>query len=284
MDKTPSSGIDPSQMFASPESAARWAETRAERDERFHEATELMLDLANIQPGNRVLDVAAGTGDQTLAAARRVGPTGYVLATDISPSMLELAAAGARQAGLANVETRMLDARQLDLPPDSFNAAISRQGLMMIPNRAAALTGIRSALRPGGRLAAVVHAAPEKNPYHGLPQTIAAQHCHVETPTTDDPGMFALGSADVLAGTFQEAGFREVTVRSVPHVRRFPTLDALVAELRKGGIAVLRPLLARLSEEEQEATWTEITAAMGQFVTRDGVAVPGEVLVGVGTK
>jgi hypothetical protein len=96
--------------------------------------------------------------------------------------------------------------------------------------------------------------------------------------------MFALGSADVLAGTFQEAGFRQVTVRSVAYVRRFPTLDALVAELRKGGTSVLRPLLARLSEEEQEATWTEITVAMGPFVAGDGVAVPGEVLVGVGTK
>jgi ubiquinone/menaquinone biosynthesis C-methylase UbiE len=283
MDNMPTHGMDHGQTFASAEAAARWAQARAQRDERFQEATEIMLDLANVQPGNRVLDVAAGSGDQTLVAARRVQSTGYVLATDISFSMLELAAAAARQAGLANVETRVLDAQQLDLPPDSFDVAISRQGLMLIPNRAAALTGIYSALRQGGRLAAMVHAAPERNPYHALPLTIAGRRGQDQTPVADDPGMFALGTADVLARTFQQAGFREVTVRSVPYIRRFPTLDALVASLREG-FPVLRPLVARLSEEELEATWTEITTAMSQFVTRDGLAVPGEVLVGVGTK
>jgi SAM-dependent methyltransferase len=242
-----------------------------------------MLDLAHIQPGARVLDVAAGTGDQTLLAAGRVGPEGHILATDVSSSMLELAAAGARQAGLTNVETRVLDAQQLDLPPDSFAVAISRQGLMLIPNRAAALAGIYRVLRQGGRLAAMVHAAPEKNPYHALPLTIAGHRCHEQAPVADDPGMFALGNADVLTSGFREAGFHDVTVRSVAYFRRFPTLDALIASL-KDGFSVLRPLLTRLSHDEQEATWTEITAAMGQYVTRDGVAVPGEVLLGVGTK
>ena len=90
------------------------------------EATELMLDLADLQPGGRVLDVAAGTGDQTVLAAQRVGPTGYVLATDLAAKMLEIAAQAARDAGLTNVETRVMDAQQLDLAPDSFDAAISR--------------------------------------------------------------------------------------------------------------------------------------------------------------
>ena len=108
------------------EIAAAHHRTRQRRTQSHGPATELMLDLADLQPGGRVLDVAAGTGDQTVLAAQRVGPTGYVLATDLAATMLEIAAQAARDAGLTNVETRVMDAQQLDLAPDSFDAAISR--------------------------------------------------------------------------------------------------------------------------------------------------------------
>ncbi len=85
-----------------------------------------MLDLANIRVGSRVLDVGAGAGDQTLAAARRVGATGSVLATDISASMLETTVISARREGLSNVDTRVMDAQRLDVESDSFDAVISR--------------------------------------------------------------------------------------------------------------------------------------------------------------
>ena len=110
------------------------ARGKAHRAEATGPANKLMLDLANLRSGHRVLDVAAGTGDQTLMAARRVGPGGYVLATDISASMLQLAAEAAQGAGLTNVETRVMDAENLDLEPDSFDAVICRMGLMLMPN------------------------------------------------------------------------------------------------------------------------------------------------------
>jgi len=94
-----------------------------------------MLDLAGIALGDRVLDVAAGTGEQTLLAARRVGANGSVLATDIAARMLAGAAEAARRAGLGNVETRVLDARSLDLEPASFDAVVSRLALMLISER-----------------------------------------------------------------------------------------------------------------------------------------------------
>ena len=115
-------------------------------------ATETMLDLAGVDRGHRVLDVAAGAGGQTLSAARRVGPDGAVLATDISPRILEFAAAEARRAGLANVGTHAVDGEDLDVEPGSFDAAISRVGLIYFPDRQGALARIRRALRPGGRL------------------------------------------------------------------------------------------------------------------------------------
>lgn len=110
-----------------------------------------MLDLANLRPGNRVLDVAAGTGDQTLMAAQRVGPTGYVLATDISANMLNLASDAARESGLTNVETRVMDAENIDLDADSFDAVICRQGLMLVSNPHKALVGMRRVVKPKGK-------------------------------------------------------------------------------------------------------------------------------------
>jgi ubiquinone/menaquinone biosynthesis C-methylase UbiE len=115
-----------------------------------------MLDLAGIGSGHRVLDVAAGTGEQTLMAARRVGPHGFVLATDIADRMLAYLDEAARNEGLANVQTCVMDARLLTLESDSFDAAICRLALMLIPERDKALTGIQRALKSGRKFAAVV--------------------------------------------------------------------------------------------------------------------------------
>ena len=102
------------------ETADWWSAAQARRRQIYGAATEMMLDVAAVQPGSRVLDVAAGTGEQTLMAARRVGPTGYVLATDHSSSMLNVAAEAARKEGLKNVETRVMNAENLALDADFF--------------------------------------------------------------------------------------------------------------------------------------------------------------------
>ena len=128
------------------------------------EATEMMLDQAHVGPGDRVLDLAAGAGGQTIAAARRAGDDGAVLATDLAPDILEFAAAQARSAGLSNVATREMDGEQLDLEHASFDAVISRLGLIYFPNQAGALAETRRVLRPGGRVATIAYsnAGPER--------------------------------------------------------------------------------------------------------------------------
>ena len=132
------------------------------------ESTTAMLDAAGVAPGARVLDVAAGAGEQTLEIARRVGPRGYVLATDISPRILELAQHKLRRAGFAEVATRVADAQALGAavgPMDgTFDAAVSRLGLMFCAQPLLALAGMRAALRPGGRFAALVFGPPQGNP------------------------------------------------------------------------------------------------------------------------
>jgi ubiquinone/menaquinone biosynthesis C-methylase UbiE len=245
--------------------------------------TELMLDLAGVGPGSRVLDVAAGTGEQTLPAARRVGPTGFVLATDIAASMLAVAAEGAREAGLSNVETRVMDARSLDLEPESFDAVICRLGLMLIPAREQALLGIRRILKPGGRLAAIVFSSPARNAFVASPLAIARSHAGLSSSITEDPGRFALADPGVLRAVYEQAGFRDVAVHVMPVLRRFPSVAAAV-QYPLDSIPEVAKLLADLTDEGRAAALAEIESVVQQFEAPDGVVAPGEYLIGVGAK
>src|SRR5262245_16994045 len=150
-----------------------WDRGAQARARAFGVATERMLDLANVTQGVRVIDIAAGAGDQALMAARRVGPTGYVLATDIASSMVDLAAAAANRAGVTNVGTRVMDAQRLEVEAESFDAVISRFGLMLIPDPHKALAEIRRVLRGGGKVAAIVFSTPDQCPFLSIPHSIA---------------------------------------------------------------------------------------------------------------
>jgi SAM-dependent methyltransferase len=242
-----------------------------------------MLDLAGVGPGSRVLDVAAGSGEQTLMAARRVGVNGSVLATDIAAPMLAAAAAAAHQAGLANVETRVMDARGLDLEPKSFDAAISRLALMLIPEREKALAGIRHALKPGGKFAAIVISTAEQNPFTALSLAIARRYAGLPPLPFEDPGMFALGDPDRLRSAYEQAGFHDVAVQAVPGQRFFASIAAAVQH-RKDSSPEAVELLAGLSDAERAAAWTEIEEVARGFAGVDGVVEPREWLIGVGTK
>ena len=141
---------DPSEAgrnWASSEVAEQWSRRQARRDKIYGPATEMMFDLARISAGERVLDVAAATGDQTLLAARRVGPNGYVLAVDLSAAMLNVAAEAAREAGLTNIETRVMDSASLDLDAESFDVVICRLGLMLFSDPPKALREIHRVLK-----------------------------------------------------------------------------------------------------------------------------------------
>jgi SAM-dependent methyltransferase len=139
------------------EAAEAWHRWGPTLEQWLGPATEVMLDQANIGTGARVLDLAAGAGGQAIAAARRVGPSGYVLATDISPAILAYAADTVRAAGLENVETREMDGEALDVDDGMFDAVISRVGPIYFPDRQRALREIHRVLRPGGRISAIVY-------------------------------------------------------------------------------------------------------------------------------
>jgi ubiquinone/menaquinone biosynthesis C-methylase UbiE len=243
-----------------------------------------MLDMAAVEAGTKVLDVAAGAGEQTLAAARRAGAEGYVLATDISPSILRFALSAARRAGLSNVETLELDGERHDtLPEASFDAAISRVGLIYFPDQQRALAGIRRALKTGGRFAAVVYSTAEKNPFFSLPVGIIRRRAQLPPPMPGQPGPFSLGGEGVLAKALAQAGFRAVEVRRVESPVRMPSAAECV-RFERESFGALHQMMAAMSESERAETWKEIQAALTTFETKDGFVGPCEMLVGAGTK
>lgn len=273
---------DPAQNYMSSERAAAWERAKGRRQETTGAATEMMLDLAGIRPGHRVLEIAAGTGDLSIMVARRVGASGYVLATDISSAMLSRAEQAAREAGLANVETRIMNAASLELEENSFDAVLCRMGLMLFPQPLQALLSMRRVMKQGGKVAVMVHSAATKNPYHGLPLAIVRRLGNIPPPPPGQPGMFALGGSGVLEKLLDKSGLREVGVQPVAIRRRFSSLVEAIQSMKSN--AVLQDLLQRLSAEEQNRAWTEIEQAMRPFQTTSSFEAPGEVLVGVGTK
>jgi len=247
-------------------------------------ATEEMLTLAGVQPGSRVLDVAAGAGGQTLAAARRVGAKGTVLATDIAPNILAYAAQEARAAGLTNVETKVMDGEQVSLDRDSFDVVISRVGLIYLPDQHKALAHMREVLKPGGRVAAIVYSTAESNKFFSIPVSIIRRRAQLPPPLPGQPGPFSLGSPGALEGLFQQAGFRDVQIRVVPAPLRMPSAAECV-RFERESFGALHQMLSGISgDAERESVWDEIARELRPFQTPRGFEGPCELIIGVGTK
>jgi SAM-dependent methyltransferase len=260
------------------EAADAWHRWEPFLEEWLGPATEQMLDLAGIGPGSRVIDIAAGSGGQTLTAARRA-EGGLVLATDVSERILEFAAFEAREAGLSNVATRTMDGEALDVEPGSFDAAISRLGLMYLPDKHGSLESARSALRPGGRYAAIVFAEPDRNRFFSVPIGIIRRRAELPPPAPGAPGPFsATGIGDLL----EDAGFTDVEVRRVEAPLRMASA-AECAKLERESFGALHQMLAGLPESEREEAWIEVEEALGQFEHDGRFTGPCELLVGAGT-
>lgn len=248
------------------------------------EATERMLDAAAVTDGSRVLDVAAGAGGQTLAAARRAGPSGQVVATDISPTILTYAAKAAAEAGLTNVETAEVDGEDLDsLSAGSFDAVISRVGLIYFPDQQAALRGMHRALRDGGRLAAVVYSTPDRNEFFSLPVSIIRERAQLPAPLPGQPGPFSLGAPGVLEAAFEAAGFRDIEVETVPSPLRLGSAAECV-QFERESFGALHQMLAGVSEADRPAVWSDIEHTLARFEGADGFVGPCELLVASGVK
>jgi len=262
---------------------AAWRRWNPTLDRWYGGVTRHMLDLARIQPGQRVLDIAAGAGEPAVSAAERVGPTGYVLATDISEGIVELARQVARERGLKQIETRTMDGEKLDLPDASFDAVLCRLGLMYMPHPVTALREWRRALRAGGRVAVIVFSTPERNTWGAMPASIIRRRAQLPPPVPGQPGPFSLGGPGVLEGVFRQAGFADPEIHAVP----VPLESGSAAEyvrVAREAFGAFNAMMAQLPAQERESVWSEVEASMRSFESAAGFEVPGECLVGAATK
>ena len=252
-------------------------------EEWLGEATEAMLDMAGVGAGARVLDVAAGAGGQTLAAARRVGAAGAVLATDISSTILGYAEQAARDAGLRNVAVRVMDGEALEVDAGMFDAVISRVGFIYFPDQEAAFGGMRRALRSGGRLAGIVYSTPEANRFFSIPVSIIRRRAGLGAPAPGQPGPFSLGGPGVIEDLYRRAGFSEVEVRRVSAPLRMASA-AECLRFERESFGALHQMLSGLDEPEREDAWDEIERELSQFETSGGFEGPCELIVAAGTR
>ncbi|MBW8314176.1 MAG: class I SAM-dependent methyltransferase [Hydrogenophaga sp.] len=260
-------------------SAPGWNAHTAEIRAWLRPATDAMIDMAGVGPGDAVLDVAAGAGDQSLDIAQRVGPTGCVLATDLSPAILALARDNARLAGHGNVQTLVADGEALPVPPASFDAVVCRLGLMFFPDPQQGLRAMQRALRTGGGICTVVFSRPERNPCIGLLMATALRHAGLPPRNPNQPGgLLSLGQPGLCDQLFQSAGFRQVATTALDAPFRLPTARHYLDFVRASA-SPIQQILGRLEPEAAEAAWADMEERLGQFNTPGGWVGPNELLL-----
>ncbi|MDH6165398.1 ubiquinone/menaquinone biosynthesis C-methylase UbiE [Variovorax boronicumulans] len=248
-------------------------------------ATAAMLSEARLKPGARVLDLAAGAGDQTKDIALAVGPTGEVLATDISPKILDFARGRIEAAGLANVRFAVADAEQPVHAEAPFDAVTCRLGLMFCMNPANALAAAFKVLRPGGRFVALVFGDPANNPCITTMMKVARKHRGLTGSVSPyaEGGLFSLAAPGRLASLLMAAGYVEVTAETLAAPFELPDAAAYVAFVRSSGSPIME-VLAPLDAKARESAWREMEEALEPFRGDQGWLGPNELLLASATR
>jgi SAM-dependent methyltransferase len=242
-----------------------------------------MLDMAHVGEGAHVLDVAAGAGDQTLQAAERVGPTGQVLATDIAPNLLAHCAANARAAGLTNIKTQVADGEELPVLEASFDAVISRVGLIYFPDQRKALRAMHRALRAGGWIGAIVYASADENRFFSVPVSIIRRRASLPPPLPGQPGPFSLGQPGAIEDAFAKAGFRNISTKRISSDLAMASA-AECLRFQKESFGALHQMLAGLDHHGQSEAWSEVEEALRGFEGPKGFVGPCTLIVAAGQK
>ncbi|HEY2259652.1 MAG TPA: methyltransferase domain-containing protein [Solirubrobacteraceae bacterium] len=243
-----------------------------------------MIDRLALQPGQRVLELAAGPGDTGFMALELVQPGGTLVSSDGAEAMLEIARSRARKAGIeSSVEFKLIDLEWIDLETASVDAALCRWGIMLIVDPEAAAREVRRVLRPGGRAAFAVWDVPDRNPWATIPSRALIELGHAEPPDPEAPGMFALAPAEKIQELLQGAGFVEVSVLAVGVERRYERLEQFIQDTTE-----ISPLFGatvrELSESDRAAVQDRIEASAAEYTADDGsVVLPGRSLVAVGS-
>jgi SAM-dependent methyltransferase len=279
-----SAAPDPDEQRA--ELLDRWDEAAAgwgRRAQRMREAgmavSTWMIEQLSLQPGQRLLELAAGPGDTGFLAAELIAPGGTLVSSDATEGMLEVARERARQFGVSNVEFKQLQIEWIDLPTASVDAIVCRWGFMLTLDPAAGLREARRVLAPGGRIALAVWDSAQENPWATIPTDALVQGGYAEPPDRGGPGPFALAEPGVLREMLEEAGFVEVVLESIEVIRSFQSFDEFWEEsldLSPSLSGALEPL----SEEQRDDVRSRARELSQSFTDADlKLRIPGSSLV-----
>jgi enediyne biosynthesis protein CalE5 len=238
-----------------------WRKWSPQIDKGGAPVSERLIELARIAPGDRVLDVAAGYGEPALTAAKHVGPDGEVVATDIAAEMLEFGRERAADAGVTNLRFVEVDASSLDFPEASFDAALSRWGIIFEPEPEATAARIRSFLKPGARMAISSWGTIEHVPMFALTIGTLMQRLQVPPPPPGTPGPLARPTPEAIAALLEGGGFSNVEVEEIDVVFDYSSPEEFVTCLREVA-PPLTALLAQYPDDVQREGWAAITEAV----------------------
>jgi SAM-dependent methyltransferase len=261
------------------EAAAGWVRS-GERVRAFGApVSHWMLDAVAPQPGQRVLELAAGLGETGLLAAELVAPVGGVVISDQADAMLAGARERAAELGLANVEFQAINAEWIDLPVASVDAVLCRWGYMLMADPAASLAETRRVLRPAGRLALAVWDAIERNPWAALPGLELRERGLAPAAPPGAPGPFALGDSERVRELLDESGFGEVRVEALDLHRTHADFDEFWETTLDLSRAFHDAVLERAPAEVEEIR-AAVRARLSPFEARDGsLDIPARTLV-----
>ena len=255
-------------------SSVNWNDEREFLWRATHRVSERLVERLSPQPGDAVLEVAAGTGDTGLLVAGLVGAEGRLIQTDFAPGMVDAARAFAAEAGAQNVEHRLLDAERMDLDDDSVDGVLCRWGYMLMADPAAALAETRRVLRDDGRLSFAVWGPPDRNLWAFIPGHALVEAGHVEPPEPGAPGIFAMADPDRIKELVVGAGFGEPEIEAVA-VEWGYTDPALHWEKTMKLSAPMIETMQNLPEPERERIRELVASRVAEKVAEDPGALNG---------
>jgi ubiquinone/menaquinone biosynthesis C-methylase UbiE len=255
--------------------AGAWGANRAVMQAAAEPVSHWMVDAIDPQPGHRVLELAAASGDTGFLAAELIEPGGTLICSDAVEEMLDQARARAAELGITNVEFRTIDAEWIDLPTADVDGVLTRWGYMLLADPATALRETRRVLRPGGRLALAAWAEPDDNPWAFAPRAELAAMGAVTPPEPEAPDMFAFRDPRRIVALLEESGFQDIVVEQVAIVYRFPSLDDWWDTLLDIS-GILAKAVGGLTPAQRDDLRDALDARLADYVAGDGsVALPG---------
>jgi enediyne biosynthesis protein CalE5 len=264
------------------EASKGWREWSEFIDRFTSPVSERLVAMAGVEPGQRVLDVAAGYGEPSLTAAKVVGPEGRVVATDISAGMLAFGRERIAAAGLENVDFVESDAVSLDFPPGSFDASVSRWGIIFEPDGEGAAERVRGFLKPGARMAISAWGPPDRVPFIALPMGTVMKLFEVPPPPPGTPGPMSRPTPAAIAGLLEGGGFSDVEVDELEVTFEYDSPEEFTRSVQEMVPPVTNLVTARPAEVQQQA-WEAITDVARAHASPDGrVRLTNLVLIAAG--